>query len=83
MVIEETLRLHPLFSFENRNVAADVELGGVRIPQGLAVVFSRYSVLAVIAQRYKVVLDASPQPGMAAHLTMAPTQGVKVRLEAR
>lgn len=27
MVIDETLRLHPPFWFENRNVATDTELG--------------------------------------------------------
>lgn len=43
MVIEETIRLHPPFWFENRNVAADVELGGVPIAKGSVVVFSRYS----------------------------------------
>lgn len=43
MVIQETLRLHPPFWFENRNTITDVELGGVRIPQGSMVVFSRYS----------------------------------------
>jgi cytochrome P450 len=138
MVIEETLRLHPPFWFENRNVAAEVELGGVRIPQHSVVVFSRYSlhrhvdfwqdphgfnperfrpeqeenkrashayvpfgggpricigvhfammelviILAVISQKYNVVLDASHRPGMAAHLTMTPRYGVKVRLESR
>jgi cytochrome P450 len=138
MVIEETLRLHPPFWFENRNVAADVELGGARIPQGSVVVFSRYSlhrhagfwkdperfnperfrpdqeenkrsvcahvpfgggpricigvhfammelliVLATIARRYNVVLDASHRHEMAAHLTMTPKYGVRVRLEAR
>ncbi len=138
MVIEETLRLHPPFWFENRNVAADVELGGAHIPKGSVVVFSRYSlhrhvgfwkeperfdperfrpeqeenkrsvyahvpfgggpricigvnfammelvvVLAVISQKYKVVLDATHRHDMAAHLTMTPKYGVKVRLEAR
>ncbi len=138
MVIEETLRLHPPFWFENRNVMDDVELGGERIPKGSVVVFSRYSlhrhkdfwkdperfdperfrpeqeenkrsmhahipfgsgpricigvhfammellvVLAVIAQKYKIVLDASHRHEMAAHLTMTPKYGVKVRLEAR
>ena len=138
MVIEETLRLHPPFWFENRNVAADVELGGALIPQGSVVVFSRYSlhrhagfwkdperfdperfrpdqeenkrsvcahvpfgggpricigvhfammelliVLATIARRYNVVLDASHRHEMAAHLTMTPKYGVRVRLEAR
>jgi len=34
MVIEETLRLHPHFWFENRNVASDVELGWGAIAQG-------------------------------------------------
>ncbi|MEM7391461.1 MAG: cytochrome P450 [Verrucomicrobiota bacterium] len=43
MVIEETMRLHPPFWFENRNVMQEVELGGARIPQGAIVVFSRYS----------------------------------------
>lgn len=138
MVIEETLRLHPPFWFENRNVVADVELGGVQIPKGSVVVFSRYSlhrhadiwkepecfnperfrpdheenkrtvhayvpfgggaricigvhfammelviVLATIARMYKVVVDASDRHEMAAHLTMTPKYGVKVRLEAR
>ena len=43
MVIQEALRLHPPFWFENRNTIADVELAGVTIPQGSMVVFSRYS----------------------------------------
>ena len=43
MVIQETLRLHPPFWFENRNTISDVELAGVSIPQGSMVVFSRYS----------------------------------------
>lgn len=43
MVIDECLRLHPPFWFENRNVMQDVELGGHRIPKGSMVVFSRYS----------------------------------------
>ena len=138
MVVEETLRLHPPFWFENRNVAVDVELGGVRVPRHSVVVFSRYSlhrhpgfwkepdsfnperfrpeqeenkrsvyahvpfgggpricigvnfammelviILAVISRKYNVVLDASHRHGMAAHLTMTPKHGVKVRLEAR
>lgn len=138
MVIEETLRLHPPFWFENRNVVADVELGDERIPQGSVVVFSRYSlhrhidfwkdperfdperfrpeheenkrsvyaqvpfgggpricigvnfammelviVLAILAREFKVVLDASHRHDMAAHLTMTPKYGVKVRLEPR
>lgn len=138
MVIEEALRLHPPFWFENRNVAADVELGGVLIPRGSVVIFSRYSlhrhadfwkdperfnperfrpeheenkrsvhayvpfgggpricigvnfammellvVLATIARQYKVILDSSHRDHMAAHLTMTPKYGVKVRLEAR
>ncbi len=43
MVIEEAIRLHPPFWFENRNVAADVTLGGERLAKGSVVVFSRYS----------------------------------------
>jgi cytochrome P450 len=43
MVIQETLRLHPPFWFENRNTITDVELAGVAIPRGSMVVFSRYS----------------------------------------
>lgn len=43
MVIEEVLRLHPPFWFENRNVFKDVELGGVTIPKGAMIVFSRYA----------------------------------------
>ncbi len=43
MIVDETLRLHPPFWFENRNVACDVQLGGSTIPKGSLVVFSRYS----------------------------------------
>ena len=43
MVIDECLRLHPPFWFENRNAKTDVELGGVTIPKGSLVLFSRYS----------------------------------------
>lgn len=44
MVIDETLRLHPPFWFENRNVAAEgVKLGGAALPRGSLVIFSRYS----------------------------------------
>ena len=43
MVIDECLRLHPPFWFENRNAKCDVELGGVTIPKGALVLFSRYT----------------------------------------
>jgi len=43
MVIEETMRLHPPFWFENRNGARDVEIGGEQVAQGSVVVFTRYS----------------------------------------
>ena len=43
MVIDECLRLHPPFWFENRNVMEDTELGGHPIKKGSMVVFSRYS----------------------------------------
>ena len=43
MIIEETLRLHPPFWFENRNVTKDVILGGHSVPKGSLIVFSRYS----------------------------------------
>jgi cytochrome P450 len=43
MVIQEVLRLHPPFWFENRNTMCDVELGGTLIPQGSMIAFSRYS----------------------------------------
>ncbi|MDP6447817.1 MAG: cytochrome P450 [Pirellulaceae bacterium] len=43
MVIDETIRLHPPFWFENRNVAEDVELGGALLKKGSLVAFSRYS----------------------------------------
>ncbi len=43
MVIEETLRLHPPFWFENRNVVRPVELGGTTLPPGAIVAFSRYT----------------------------------------
>lgn len=138
MVIEETLRLHPPFWFENRNVAREVELGGVRLTPGSLVLFSRYSLhrhadfwqdperfnpqrfepgneenrrstyatvpfgggpricigihfamlelvvlLATLAQRYRVVADASDRHQMGANLTMAPKYGLRVRLERR
>lgn len=138
MVVDECLRLHPPFWFENRNVMRDTELGGHPIPKGAMVVFSRYSlhrhpefwdqpdrfdplrhdpdapenkrsihaqvpfgggpricigvnfammelmvILAVVAKRYQVVVDPSNQHQMAARLTMAPKDGLKVRLEHR
>ena len=43
MIVDETLRLHPPFWFENRNAIRDVQLGGVTIPKGALVIFSRYS----------------------------------------
>ncbi len=43
MVVEETLRLHPPFWFENRNVRSEVSLGGVQLKPGDLVAFSRYS----------------------------------------
>jgi cytochrome P450 len=43
MVINETMRLHPPFWFENRNAMEDVEMWGVTIPKGSMVAFSRYS----------------------------------------
>jgi len=43
MVIDETLRLHPPFWFENRNVAREVQLGGETLAPGAMVLFSRYS----------------------------------------
>jgi len=42
-VIQETMRLHPPFWFENRNTTVDVDLGGSVVPKGSMVVFSRYS----------------------------------------
>lgn len=43
MVIDECLRLHPPFWFENRNVTEDVEIGGALLPKGSIVLFSRYT----------------------------------------
>ena len=43
LVINEVLRLHPPLWFENRNTINDVSLGGVTIPKGSLVLFSRYS----------------------------------------
>jgi cytochrome P450 len=138
MVVEETLRLHPPFWFENRNVTRDIDFGGTTLRQGSLVAFSRYSlhrhadfwhdpnrfdperfrpgkeenkrstyasipfgggpriciglhfammelivVLAVIVQKFNVVIDESDQHTMSAHLTMTPKYGVRVRLEAR
>jgi len=41
--LQETMRLHPPFWFENRNTMNDVEVGGAIIPRGSMVVYSRYS----------------------------------------
>lgn len=43
MVIDECLRLHPPFWFENRNAIDDVELGGHLVPKGSIVLFSRHA----------------------------------------
>jgi cytochrome P450 len=43
MVIDECLRLHPPFWFENRNAMKDVEIGGHVIPKGSIVLFSRHA----------------------------------------
>ena len=43
MVIQEAMRLHPPFWFENRNTTKEVILGGSTIPRGRMVAFSRYS----------------------------------------
>ena len=43
MVIDETLRLHPPFWFENRNVMKEVQLGGELLRPGEMVAFSRYA----------------------------------------
>ena len=43
MVIDECLRLHPPFWFENRNAMKDVEVGGHVIPKGSIVLFSRHA----------------------------------------
>lgn len=43
MVIQESMRLHPPFWFENRNAMHDVELGGVHIKKGSMIAMSRYA----------------------------------------
>jgi cytochrome P450 len=43
MIIDESMRLHPPFWFENRNTTEDVEMWGVTIPKGSMIAFSRYS----------------------------------------
>ncbi|PHS13750.1 MAG: hypothetical protein COA78_06585 [Blastopirellula sp.] len=138
MVIDETLRMHPPFWFENRNTINEVELGGTRLPKGAMIAFSRYSlhrhenfweapnkfnplrfepdneenrrssyayipfgggprtcigihfavlelvvILATISQRFQVIVDESDYHQMAAHLTMTPKYGLKVRLQSR
>jgi cytochrome P450 len=138
MIVDETLRLHPPFWFENRNTKVEVELGGATLPKGSLVAFSRYTlhrhpafwkspdrfdpqrfepdreenkrstcayvpfgggpricigmhfavmellvILAVVAQRYKVVVAEQDRHQMAAALTMTPKSGVQVRLEPR
>lgn len=43
MAMQEAMRLHPPFWFENRNAMSDIQLGGEIIPRGSMLVFSRYS----------------------------------------
>lgn len=43
MIVDETMRLHPPFWFENRNTTEDVELWGATVPKGSMIAFSRYS----------------------------------------
>ena len=43
MAIQESMRLHPPFWFENRSAMHDVELGGSLIPKGSMIAFSRYA----------------------------------------
>ena len=43
MVLDEVLRLHPPFWFENRNTRQDTNLAGVHLPAGSIIVMSRYS----------------------------------------
>lgn len=138
MVIDECLRLHPPFWFENRNAMCDVELGGHLIPKGSLVLFTRYTlhrhrrfwqdplkfrperqhpdnpehrrsdfvqvpfgggprvcigihfaimelvlVVAVISQRFEVIVAPEDRHEMAAKMTMFPKHGVKVRLKPR
>lgn len=138
MVIDETLRLHPPFWFENRNVAKEVELGGQTLPAGSTVAFSRYSLhrhpafwrqperfdperfepgaeenkrsthayvpfgggprvcigvhfallelvvlLATLARRFRVVVDASDRHEPQALLTLRPRYGLRVRVVQR
>ncbi|KAA1260073.1 Pentalenene oxygenase [Rubripirellula obstinata] len=138
MIIEEALRLHPPFWFENRNAMTDVTLGGATLPMGSMVVFSRYSLhrheqfwenpdsfnpnrfdpenmennrstyatvpfgggpricigihfammeltvaVSSIAKRFEVIIDESNRHRMAAHLTMTPKHGLRVRLKRR
>lgn len=43
MVLDEVLRMHPPFWFENRNVRQKTKLAGVDLPVGSIIVMSRYS----------------------------------------
>ena len=43
MALDEVMRLHPPFWFENRNAMDDVSIGGVHLKRGTMVAFSRYS----------------------------------------
>jgi cytochrome P450 len=43
MVLDEVLRLHPPFWFENRNTRQKTKLAGVDLPAGSIIVMSRYS----------------------------------------
>lgn len=42
-VIDEAMRLHPPFWFENRNAKEDTDLGGSLVPKGSMIALSRYS----------------------------------------
>ncbi len=137
-VVEETLRLHPPFWFENRNAVSDFELGGNKLPKNSLIIFSRYSlhrhrdfwalpeqfkperfapgqeenspsvyasipfgggprvcigkhfammelvtILALVARRFRVVIDTTNRHMMSAQLTMTPKFGLRVRVQPR
>ena len=42
-VIDESMRLHPPFWFENRNAKEDTDIGGTIVPKGSMIALSRYS----------------------------------------
>jgi cytochrome P450 len=78
-------RFAPEHEENTRSSCAHVPFGGgPRICIGINfAMMELIAILAVISQRYRIVIDSSDRHRMAAHLTMTPKYGVQVRLERR